>query len=75
LLPGLWRWWGFHLPCCRGAFLGPLGEVLPAGTNRQLDPDEGLVLPASWGEGLRCTTEPSEVQEPARGGDQCLSDW
>jgi hypothetical protein len=48
--------------------LGPLGELIPPGTNGQFDLEEGLILLVSQGEGLRCTTESSEVQEPARGG-------
>jgi hypothetical protein len=44
-----------------------LGEVIPLGTNRWLDPEEGLILLVGRGEGLRCTTEPREAQEPVRG--------
>jgi hypothetical protein len=57
----------FHVPCHRDAPPGPLGEVIPPGTNGQFDPEKGLVLLASWVEGLVCTTEPHKVQEPARG--------
>jgi hypothetical protein len=42
-------------------------KILP-GANGQLDPEEGLVLSASQGEGLRRTMEPGEAQEPVRGG-------
>jgi hypothetical protein len=44
-----------------------LEEVILPGTNGYLDLEEGLVLLASLGEGLGCTMEPGEVQEPARG--------
>jgi hypothetical protein len=40
---------------------------MPPGTNGHLDLEEGIAFPVSWGEGLRCTKEPGEVQEPARG--------
>jgi hypothetical protein len=40
------------------------GEVILPGDNEQLDPEEGLILPASPGEG---TMKPSEAQEPVRG--------
>jgi hypothetical protein len=50
-----------------------LGEVILPGANRWFDLEEGLVLLVSWGEGLGCTMEPSEAQEPER---EChLSDW
>jgi hypothetical protein len=65
-LPGLWRLF-FSPPLLPGAFPGPLGEVILPGANGQLDPEEGLVLLVSLGEGLKCTMEPSEAQEPARG--------
>jgi hypothetical protein len=57
----------FHLPCCWSASPGPPGEVIPPGTNGRFDLEEGLVLLASQGEGLGCTTKPSEVQESVRG--------
>jgi hypothetical protein len=63
-----------HLPCCQGASPRLQGEVIPPGANRQFDLEEGLILLVSLGEGLRCTTEPSEAQEPVRGGEHHLSD-
>jgi hypothetical protein len=36
-------------------------EEIPLGTNRQLDLEEGFILLASRGEGLKCTEEPDEV--------------
>jgi hypothetical protein len=48
------------------ASLGMHPTLLP-GTNGQFDPQEGLILLVSQVEGLRCTMEPSEAQEPARG--------
>jgi hypothetical protein len=50
---------------------GQSGEVILPGANRQLDPEEGLILLASRGEDLRCTMEPSEMQELVRGGEHC----
>jgi hypothetical protein len=52
-------------------------EELPPGANGQLDleGDSSFILLASWGEGHRFTTEPSEVQEPVRRGEHCSSDW
>jgi hypothetical protein len=41
--------------------------MIPPGTNRWFDPEEELGLQASWGEGLGCTTESSEAQEPVKG--------
>jgi hypothetical protein len=52
-----------------------LGEVIPPGTNGQLDWEVGLVLPASRGAGAGRTVEPSEGQEPLRGEEHHLSDW
>jgi hypothetical protein len=57
----------FHLSCHQGASPRQLRELILPDTNGQLDPEEGLFLPVSQGEGLRPTTEPSEAQEPARG--------
>jgi hypothetical protein len=57
----LQRLFFFHLPCCWIVFPGPLGEVILPGTNRQLDPEKGLVLLVSLGEGLGHTMEPSEA--------------
>jgi hypothetical protein len=37
---------------------GLLGGVTPPCANGQLVQEEGLVLPVSLGEGLRCTMEP-----------------
>jgi hypothetical protein len=72
--PRLRRWWlvtslvaRVHPPNC--------WEKSPPDANGQFDQEEGHVLPASQGEGLGCTTEPGEAQEPARGGGHCLSDW
>jgi hypothetical protein len=45
---------------------GPPGEVILPGANGQFDPEQGLVLLVSQDEGLECTIEPSEVQEPVR---------
>jgi hypothetical protein len=42
-------------------------EKIPPGASGQLDLEEGLVLLVSQGEGLRCTTEPDEMQESVRG--------
>jgi hypothetical protein len=42
-------------------------EVILPDANGQFDPEEGLVLLVSQGKGFRCTTEPSEAQEPVRG--------
>jgi hypothetical protein len=50
-------------------------EETPPGTNGQLDPKGGFLLMAGGGEGLRCTMEPSEAQEPAREGGHCSSDY
>jgi hypothetical protein len=50
-------------------------EKVPPGANGQLDPEKELVLLVSRGEGLRCTMEPGEEQEPAMGGEQGPSDW
>jgi hypothetical protein len=52
----------FYLPCHWGASPGPLGEVILPGANGWFDLEERLVLLESWDEGLRLTTEPSEVQ-------------
>jgi hypothetical protein len=57
----------FHLPCHQGTYLALPGEIIRPGTNGQFDLEEGLICPLSQGEGLECTTEPSEAQEPARG--------
>jgi hypothetical protein len=64
-----------HLPCHWGASRGLPGEVIPPGANGQFDLEEGVILLATPGKGLPCTTEPSEVQEPERGGAHRLSDW
>jgi hypothetical protein len=51
----------FHFPCCWGASPGPLGEVIPPGTNGQFDLEEGL---GSQPVGVRASdthTEPGEV--------------
>jgi hypothetical protein len=58
--------WCFSL-CCWGAYPELLGEVILPSANRQFDPEKGLILPESQSEDLRCTTEPEEMQEPARG--------
>jgi hypothetical protein len=40
-------------------------EEIPPGVNGQLDPEEkGFILLENQGEGLGCTTEPTEAQEP-----------
>jgi hypothetical protein len=41
--------------------------MILTGANVQFDPKEGFILPACLGEGLGCTLEPGEVQEPLRG--------
>jgi hypothetical protein len=51
----------FHLPCHRGAL------PWPPHANRQFDLEERLTLLESQSEGLRCTMEPGEAQEPVRG--------
>jgi hypothetical protein len=50
-----------HLPCRQGA------SPRLSCANRQFDPEESLILPASQGEGLGRTTKPSEGQEAPRG--------
>jgi hypothetical protein len=57
----------YHLPCHQGASPGQLGGD-PLGANGQLDPEKGLILQVSQGEGLGCTMELGEMQESARGG-------
>jgi hypothetical protein len=37
----LQRWWFFTSFVTGGVFPGPLGEVIPPGTNGQFDPEEG----------------------------------
>jgi hypothetical protein len=58
---------GFSPPCCQVVFSGLQEEVILPGTNRQLDPEEGLIFLANRGEVLGHTAEPSETQETARG--------
>jgi hypothetical protein len=71
-LLGLWRWWVItslvtmvHAP--------NHWEEIPPRANGQLDPVGGFIPQASRGEGLGCTTEPSEAQEST--WEQCSSDW
>jgi hypothetical protein len=49
-------------------------EKIPPGSNGQLDQEEGFILPWSQSEGLECTKELSEAQEPMRGGKHHSSD-
>jgi hypothetical protein len=58
---------GVHPPDC--------WEKIPPGANGQLDLEKEFALPASQGEGLGCTTEPSEAQEPMREGEHLLPGW
>jgi hypothetical protein len=62
-----------HLPCRRGASPRPLGEVILPEANGWFDPEEGLVLTASQGEGLGCTTD--LVWRRSQQRECCLSDW
>jgi hypothetical protein len=57
----------FHLPCHWHVSPRLLGEVIPQDTSGWFDPEEELILLASWGEVLGCTMELGKVQEPARG--------
>jgi hypothetical protein len=61
--PGLWRWW-FVTSLVTRCIPRPPREVILPGTNGQLDPEEGLVIPGSgvkaldaqlnwWGAGTR----------------------
>jgi hypothetical protein len=61
----------FHLPW-QGASPGPLGED-PTRHHQPPWSRGGLILPVNWGKCLGHTMEPSEAEEPARGGEQCLS--
>jgi hypothetical protein len=64
----------YHLPCHQGVSPGLLGGD-PTRPQWTASSGGGFVPLASWEEGLGCTTEPGEVQEPERGGEHRLSDW
>jgi hypothetical protein len=53
-------------PLLAGASPRLQGEVILSDANGQLDQQKGLIFPVSLDEGPGCTTEPGEVQEPAR---------
>jgi hypothetical protein len=56
----------FLSPLSPGCIPWPSEKVILPGTNGQFDLEEGLVLPASQGEG-QMQVEPSEAQEPVKG--------